>query len=91
MAQGDKEHGGGQGHKNWKVQVENDVYDWGSQFITGAQVRTLGPGIPESMDVFLKVKGKAGQLVKDSDTIDLGQPGIEKFYAQEASSEAGDN
>jgi hypothetical protein len=88
MAQDDKGHGG-QGHKKWKLQVENDVYEWDSQFITGAQVRSLGPGIPESMDLFLKLKGKAGQLVKDTDTIDLDQPGIEKFYAQEASSEAG--
>ncbi|MGY3388318.1 hypothetical protein ACVWW6_000909 [Bradyrhizobium sp. USDA 3311] len=90
MAQDDKAHGGGQGHQKWKVQVENDVYGWDSQYITGAQVRGLGPGIPESMDLFLKVKGKAGQLVKDTDSIDLSVPGIEKFYAQEASSEAGE-
>lgn len=89
MTQVDKGQGGGQGHQVWKVKVENDVYDWDSQFITGAQVRSLGPGIPESMDLFLKLKGKAGQLIKDTDTVDLGNPGIEKFYAQEASSEAG--
>jgi hypothetical protein len=89
MAQGDKDHGGGQGHPKPKLQVENDVYEWDSQFITGAQVRALGPGIPDSMDLFLKIKGNAGQLVKNTDSIDLGQPGIEKFYAQEASSEAG--
>lgn len=89
MAQDDKEHG--QGHQKWKLQVENDMYEWDSQFITGALVRTLGPGIPESMDLFLKIRGKAGQLVKDTDSIDLEQRGIEKFYAQEASSEAGAN
>ncbi|MFK4719446.1 hypothetical protein ABIE89_000546 [Bradyrhizobium niftali] len=87
MARDDK----GSGHGQQKLQVENDVYEWNSQFITGAQVRALGPGIPESMDLFLKIKGKAGQLVKDTDSIDLGQPGIEKFYAQEASSEAGND
>ncbi|VIO79183.1 multiubiquitin domain-containing protein [Bradyrhizobium ivorense] len=89
MAQNDKQHGGGQGQHKWKLQVENEVYQWDSQFITGAQVRDLGPGIPDSMDLFLKIKGKAGQLVKNADPVDLDAPGIEKFYAQEASSEAG--
>lgn len=88
MAKDDK--GGEHGKKKWKIKVENDVYDWDSQFITGAQVRALGPGIPESMDLFLKVPGKPGRLIKNDDTIDLDeQPGIEKFYAQESSSEAG--
>lgn len=80
------------GKKKWKIQIENDVYEWDSQFITGAQVRTLGPGIPESMDLFLKIPGKPGRLIKNEDTVDLDeQPGIEKFYAQESGSEAGDN
>lgn len=83
---GDGDHG----KKKWKIQIENDVYEWGSQFITGAQVRALGPGIPESMDLFLKIPGKPGRLIKNEDTVDLDeQPGIEKFYAQEAGSEAG--
>ncbi|MDB5556027.1 MAG: hypothetical protein JWL86_6011 [Rhizobium sp.] len=100
MAQGDNQgsggggQGGGQGPsgnqgKKWKVKVENDQYDWPSQFITGKEVRSLGPGIPESMDLFLKIKGSAGRLIKDADRVDLDEPGIEKFYAQEASSEAG--
>ena len=88
MAKDDK--GGEHGNKKWKIKVENDVYDWDSQFITGAQVRALGPGIPESMDLFLKVPGKPGRLIKNDDTVDLDeQPGVEKFYAQESSSEAG--
>ena len=80
-----------QDKKTWELMVENVPYKWESQFITGAQVRTLGPGIPESMDLFLKRKGQPGQLVKDTDTIDLDEPGIEKFYAQESGSEAGVN
>lgn len=88
MAKDDK--GDEHGKKKWKIKVENDVYDWDSQFITGAQVRALGPGIPESMDLFLKVPGKPGRLLKNEDTVDLDeQSGIEKFYAQESSSEAG--
>ncbi|MCK1481014.1 multiubiquitin domain-containing protein [Bradyrhizobium sp. 197] len=76
--------------KKHKIKVENDVYEWESQFITGAQVRALGPGIPDSMDLFLKVPGQPGRLIKNDESVDLDQhPGIEKFYAQESSSEAG--
>jgi len=76
--------------KKRKLQIENDVYEWDSQFITGAQVRGLGPGIPDSMDLFLKVPGKPGRLIKNDDSVDLDEhPGIDKFYAQESGSEAG--
>lgn len=75
----------------YKFKIENENYEWATQFITGAEVRGVGPGIPESMDLFLKRPGKPGQLVANTDSIDLGEPGIEKFYSQEASSEAGNN
>lgn len=75
--------------KKFKFKIENDVYDWGSQFITGAEVRSVGPGIPENMDLFVKVPGSPGRLVKNEDSVDLGEPGIEKFYSQESRSEAG--
>lgn len=75
--------------KKYKFKIENETYEWDEQFITGAQVRSVGPGIPESMDLFLKRQGQAGQLIANDQTVDLGEPGIEKFYTQDASSEAG--
>ncbi|MER9559844.1 multiubiquitin domain-containing protein [Mesorhizobium sp. M0323] len=76
-------------HEKCKFKIENESYEWSSQFITGAEVRGLGPGIPDSMDLYMKVAGHPGRLVGADDSIDLRQPGIEKFYAQDASSEAG--
>lgn len=76
-------------NKKYKFKIENDTYEWPNQFITGAEVRGVGPGIPESMDLYLKRRGAPGQLVKNDDSIDLDDPGIEKFYAQDSSSEAG--
>lgn len=73
----------------FKFKVENETYEWPTQTITGADVRGVGPGIPENMDLFLKVQGAAGRLIANDETVDLGDPGIEKFYAQDASSEAG--
>jgi hypothetical protein len=75
--------------KKYHFKIENDTYDWPNQIITGADVRGVGPGIPESMDLFVKRKGKPGVLVANTEQFDLDEPGIEKFYAQDASSEAG--
>ncbi len=75
--------------KKFKFKIENDVYDWDTQTITGAQVRTVGPGIPETMDLFIKKAGMPGRLVKNEDIIDLEEHGIEKFYTHDAKSDAG--
>ena len=75
--------------KKFKFKIENETYESDKQFITGLEVRSFGPGIPESMDLYLKEHGKPGRLIPNEETIDLGNPGIEKFYSQEANSEAG--
>jgi hypothetical protein len=75
--------------EKFKFKIENETYDWSERFISGADVRAVGPGIPDSMDLFLKVAGEPGRLIENATRVDLGQPGIEKFYAQDASSEAG--
>lgn len=75
--------------KEYKLKVENKEYDWPNQFISGAEVRGLGPGIPADMDLFLKEHGKVGRLISNDEKVDLSNPGIERFYAQNASSEAG--
>lgn len=77
------------GNPKYKFKIEDEDYKWPTQFITSAEIRTLGPGIPDNMDLYLKVKGSPGRLVTREERIDLGQKGIEKFYAQDASSEAG--
>lgn len=75
--------------KKYKFKIENDVYEWPERFITGSEVRGVGPGIPATMDLYLKKKGAPGELIANDQKVDLEDPGIEKFYAQDASSEAG--
>jgi Multiubiquitin len=76
--------------KKHKFKIENTTYEWDDQFITGAQIRSVGPGIPDNMDLYLKVPGRPGRLVANDETIDLdGEPSIEKFYSQQSSSTAG--
>jgi len=73
----------------FKFKIENETYDWDNQIITGAEVRSVPPGIPDDMDLYLKKAGNTGILIKNDDEVDLSEPGIEKFYVQDASSDAG--
>lgn len=75
--------------KKFKFKIENTTYEWERQFITGEEVRHVGPGIPDNMDLYLKVAGKPGRLIERSESVDLEPSGIEKFYTQESSSTAG--
>ena len=76
--------------KKYKFKIENETHEWDNQFITGAEVRAIPPGIPDNMDLFLKEKGKAGRLIANTDSVDLDEKsGIEKFYTQESKSTPG--
>lgn len=72
-----------------KFKIENETHEWENQFITGAEVRAIPPGIPANMDLFIKRPGLPGQLVANDDKIDLEPSGIEKFYSQVADSSPG--
>lgn len=37
--------------EKFKFKIENDNYEWDNRFITGLEVRGVGPGIPDSMDL----------------------------------------
>lgn len=73
----------------YKFKIEEVTYEWPTQFITGAEVRSVGPGIPNNMDLFLKVKGHTGRLIKNDEKVDLDEKGIERFYTQESTSTPG--
>lgn len=75
--------------KKYTFKIENQTHVWEDQFITGAQVRAIPPGIPENMDLFLKRKSSPGELVANEDKIDLSEKGIERFYSQQADSTPG--
>lgn len=75
--------------QKFKFKIENETHDWDTQFITGTEVRSIPPGIPSNMDLFVKRPGKPGELVGNDQKIDLEPAGIEKFYSQVADSSPG--
>jgi len=77
--------------QKYKFKIENVIYEWANRFITGQEVRGVGPGIPANMDLFLKVMGKPGRLIANNESVDLSPTEIVRFYSQQTSSTAGTN
>lgn len=75
--------------EKYKFKIDNEVQEWDKPFITGAEIRAIPPGIPSTMDLFIKYPGKPGELVENDKVINLSEPGIEKFYTQASQSTPG--
>lgn len=66
-----------------KLIIDQKVFEWNQQYITGREVRELG-NISEDVEVFLKISPPwTDEPVTVDANIDLTRPGIEHFYSVE--------
>ena len=61
--------------RKYPLKVENNPISGTNPLSLGRDVRGLGPGIPNEMDLYLKEKGKPGRLIGLDDKVDLTEPG----------------
>jgi hypothetical protein len=65
-----------------KFKINNEVYAWHQQYITGAEVKHLA-GISENEILFLEIKNPwEDELIENETRVDLARPGIERFYSK---------
>lgn len=68
-----------QGEK-YKFKVRSEVFETENQFITGREVLEMAGLVPPSAyKLDLKMKGNRYQEIGLDETVDLSNPGIEKF------------
>lgn len=66
--------------ESYKFKVRNTVFESENQFITGQEVLEAAGLIPPSAyKLDLKMKGNQYREIDLEDTVDLSNPGIEKF------------
>jgi hypothetical protein len=67
--------------KVYRFFVDRKQYESTKQFITGAQLRAIAH-IDPAIGIFLEEHGhdKADRPITDTSSIDLAEPGVEKFY-----------
>lgn len=75
-----KEHG--HGKHTLKLIINSEHYEWGQEYITGAELRKLG-GISKEDEIFLVIKDWPDELIPNDKEVNLARPGIEHFYSNE--------
>jgi hypothetical protein len=63
----------------FKIIVDQKLHEWHEQYITGAQIKVLA-GVDPSFGVWQDVPGPIDPPVQDDQKVDLGKPGVEKFF-----------
>lgn len=68
--------------------IDNEPYEWKSDTITGAEIRTLGD-VPDGAQVYQERPGKEDLEIKLDMIVTLAAPGIERFSTDSVDSGAG--
>lgn len=68
--------------------VDNEPYQWSLSTIKESDLRQLA-GIPQGVNIFLKIPGKPDKEVLAGTVVDLSRHGPERFSTQAVGSQAG--
>jgi hypothetical protein len=80
--QNNSQNGGSNEHLPLIITIEGREFQWGKQFITGKEVRTLA-GLPDDTDLFLSIVDPWDDEPVDLENcVDLAREGIEAFYVR---------
>jgi hypothetical protein len=64
----------------FKFTIDDRQMEWGKPCISGRVLKVLAGVTTDTYDVYLEVRGGGHDvLIRDTDLIDLGKPGIERF------------
>jgi hypothetical protein len=69
------------GRKKYKIFIDGKQYEWDRQYISGTEIRGLA-SVGADVQVFLEEPGedKPDRVVPTDASINLDEPGVEKFY-----------
>jgi len=71
------------GKHRLQLTINGNRYEWHQQYITGAEIRTLG-SIPIEDEVFLAIKRPwEDEQILDDSNVNLARPEIEHFYSKD--------
>jgi len=68
--------------KTYKFKVDDADFETKEATLTGLAIKQLA-GVPAANQLFLEVPGKKkeDQQIRDEETVDFSEPGIEKLYS----------
>jgi hypothetical protein len=66
--------------RSFRFQLDGVVLEWGGNFISGLTLKKLAGVNPDDYGVWLEVRGSDDRLIANDELVDLGAPGIERFF-----------
>jgi len=69
--------------RSFRLLLDDRALDWGASHISGGTLRALSGREEPGLVVWQDLRDQADLLVLDDDLVDLGAPGVERFYMRE--------
>lgn len=66
--------------RDFRFELNGDQLQWGKPVISGTVLRRLAKASDDEV-VFLEVKGGQDKLIEPGEMVNLGQPGVERFFS----------
>ena len=72
--------------ESYRFTMDGRRFEWGAPEITGRMLKQIAEVDSNRFDVWLDVRGHGGdQVIADSESVHLDEPGVERFYTVEIS------
>lgn len=66
--------------RSFRLVIDGRRFEWGAPFITGLKLKQLAGVDPQSYGVWLEVLGGEDRPIENTETVDLQDPGVERFF-----------
>lgn len=66
--------------RSFRFEIDGRIFEWGSVLISGMTLKILANVDPRTYRVWLEVRGAEDRPIGDTETIDLSNAGVERFF-----------
>lgn len=65
--------------QKYKIRIDKDNYTVDQAVMTGKEILALAGKKPEEYDLYLHIRGGQTRTIKEDESVDLTDPGVERF------------
>jgi len=66
--------------RSFRFVIDGRRFEWGAPLITGLKLKERAGVDPQTYGVWLEVRGGEDRPIENTETVDLAEPGVERFF-----------
>lgn len=66
--------------RSFRLAIDGRRFEWGAPLITGLKLKERAGVDPQTYGVWLEVRGGEDRPIENTETVDLEEPGVERFF-----------